>query len=245
MSHAPSIPSERQSVTVARVLAKALLPALLLASGAVLVQSGGLGEMLGAEWVDGHIRGQGLTGWLLFVGLTGVATSLAVPRQAVGFLGGYAFGFVGGSLLSLAATGFGCVLGFWYARLTRLAWQTRLKPEILGRRMPGLARLVKLDEFLRANPFGMALTIRMLPVGNNSLTNLLAGVSGVPFGPFLAGSMLGYAPQTLIFALLGSGVGVAPAWRVGTAVALLIASSLLGWRMYRRSGLAQDWPSSR
>ena len=195
MSHAPSLSSERQPLTVARTLAKALLPALLLASGAALVHWSGLGDMLGAEWIDGHIRGQGPAGWLLFVGLTGLATALAVPRQAVSFMGGYAFGFVGGSLLSLAATGFGCVLGFWYARLTRLTWQTGLWPEILGRRMSSLARLARLDEFLRANPFGMALTIRMLPVGNNSLTNLLAGVSGVPFGPFLAGSMLGYAPQ--------------------------------------------------
>lgn len=237
MSHASSLSSERQSVTVARTIAKALLPALLLASGAALVHWGGLGDMLGAEWIDGHIRGQGLTGWLLFVGLAGLATSLAVPRQAVSFMGGYAFGFVGGGLLSLAAAGLGCVLGFWYARLSRLAWQTRLKPEILGRRMAGL---VKVDEFLRDNPFGMALTIRLLPVGNNSLTNLLAGISGIPFGPFMAGSLLGYAPQTFIFALLGSGIGVAPAWRVSLALVLLAMSSLLGWRMYRRSGLARD-----
>ncbi|EMG36819.1 hypothetical protein PCS_02517 [Desulfocurvibacter africanus PCS] len=237
MSHAPSLSSERQSATVARTLAKALLPALLLALGAALVQWGGLGDMLGAEWIDGNIRGRGLTGWLLFVGLAGLATSLAVPRQAISFLGGYAFGFIGGSLLSLAAAGFGCVLGFWYARLTRLAWQPKLKPEILGRRM---ARLAQVDGFLRDNPFGMALTIRLLPVGNNSLTNLLAGISGVPFGPFMAGSLLGYAPQTLIFALLGSGMSVAPAWRVSLALVLLAASSLLGWRMYRRSGLARD-----
>lgn len=238
MSHAPSIPSDRRQLSATlRILGNALLPALLLASGAALIHWGGLGDMLGAEWIDGHIRGQGPIGWLLFVGLTGLATCLAVPRQAVSFLGGYAFGFVGGSLLSLAAAGFGCLLGFWYARLTRLAWQLGLRPELLGRRMAGLA---KVDGFLRANPFGMALTIRLLPVGNNSLTNLLAGVSGVPLGPFLAGSLLGYVPQTLIFALLGSGISVAPAWRIGTAVILLLASSLLGWRIYRRSSLVRD-----
>ncbi|MEG6550802.1 VTT domain-containing protein [Desulfocurvibacter africanus] len=238
MSQAPSIPSaRRQPAAAMRILAGALLPALILAIGAALVHWGGLGDQLGQEWIDAHIRGQGLAGWLLFVGLMGLATSLAVPRQAVSFLGGYAFGFIGGSLLSLAAAGFGCVLGFWYARLTRLAWQPELMSRLIGRRMTSLAQV---DGFLRDNPFGMALTIRLLPVGNNSLTNLLAGISGVPFGPFMAGSLLGYAPQTLIFALLGSGMSVAPAWRVSLALVLLAVSSLLGWRMYRRSGLARD-----
>ena len=213
----------------ARGVAGALLPAAILIAAAALAHRAGLADLLGQESVDGWIRGHGPAGWLLFVGLAGLATALAVPRQAASFMGGYAFGFLGGSLLALAAAGLGCALGFWYARLAGRAWLPRRRG----------ARMARLEELLRRDPFGMALLIRLLPVGNNFLTNLLAGVCGVPFRPFLSGSLLGYAPQTLIFALLGSGITVAPAWRVSLSVFLLAVSALLGCRMYRKSVLAR------
>ncbi len=80
----------------------------------------------------------------------------------------------------------------------------------------------------------MAMLIRLLPVGSNVITNLLAGVSSVPLLPFLAGSLIGYLPQTVIFVLLGSGVNVQPVWRTAASVALFVASGLLGVVLYRR-----------
>ena len=66
----------------------------------------------------------------------------------------------------------------------------------------------------------MTLLIRLLPVGNNFATSLAAGVSRVPARPFLLGSLLGYMPQTMVFALAGSGVemGAEPARRARGAV---------------------------
>ncbi|MEJ0045470.1 MAG: hypothetical protein WDN04_04535 [Rhodospirillales bacterium] len=45
--------------------------------------------------------------------------------------------------------------------------------------------------------------------------NLAAGVASVRPGAFLAGSLLGYVPQTAIFALLGSGVQGRPGYGTG------------------------------
>lgn len=212
------------------MLARSALPALLLAGVLGLAHAAGLSEWLGQERVDALMRGQGLTGWLLFVGLGAVSTAVAVPRQAVSLMGGYAFGFMGGGLLALVATGLGCVLGYSWGRLAGRAWLPWL----------GQRRLARLEALLRRDPFGVALCIRLMPVGNNALTNLLAGIGGAPLRPFLGGSLLGYAPQTLIFALLGSGIQVDPAWRVSLATLMLAAASLLGLRMFRKSVLGRE-----
>jgi len=208
----------------ARTLASGLvLLATLVAVGA-LVESGLVGEVVSKEWIDRDVRGNGLAGEALFVAMAGAATALALPRQIVSFLGGYAFGFWLGALLALAGTEIGCALAFFYARL-------------VGRPLAGARlrdRVKRLEDFLAAHPFGMTLLVRLLPVGNNFLTCIAAGLSRVPALPFLAGSLVGYVPLTMTFALAGSGVEVGAAGRIALAAALLVASGLLGLWLYRR-----------
>lgn len=141
------------------------------------------------------------------------------------FLGGYAFGFLGGSALGLLATLLGSIISFYYARL--------LARDYVHSRFG--RRLRALDARLSAEPFVAALTLRLLPIGNNLLTNLAAGVASVPASRFFAGSVLGYVPQTLVFALAGSGIAIDPAERIGLSVVLFVASGLLGLWLYRRS----------
>jgi len=80
----------------------------------------------------------------------------------------------------------------------------------------------------------MTLLIRFLPFGSNLVTNLAAGVSRVPAFPFFAGSAIGYLPQTVVFALLGSGVAVDPELRFGLSAVLFAASGAVGVYLYRR-----------
>jgi uncharacterized membrane protein YdjX (TVP38/TMEM64 family) len=203
-----------------RLLLKGLiLMASLLAIGWG-VEASGLFHRLDAQWVDAEIRGSEI-GWLIYVGLGAVATAVGVPRQAVCFGAGYAFGLGEGVLLAEIASGLGCLLCFLYARL--------LGRELVRHRFAG-----RLDAFLKGHPFSMAMLIRLLPVGSNVITNLMAGVSSVPLLPFLAGSVVGYLPQTAIFVLLGSGIHVQPIWRTVASVALFVASGLLGVLLYRR-----------
>lgn len=161
---------------------------------------------------------------VVFVALGALACAVGVPRQAVAFAGGTAFGALVGFQLALAAVLLGCAASFLYARLVGRDWARR--------RIGG--RLARLDRFIAENPFGATLTLRLLPVGNNLALNLLAGLSGVRAGPFLAASALGYVPQTVIFALLGKGVRVDGAWQLGLAVALFAASAALGFALLRR-----------
>ncbi len=201
------------------------LPVLLsLAVIGLIVRETHLSEMLDQAWVDREIRGQGLNGELLFVGIGTVATAIGFPRQVVSFLGGYAFGFLQGTLLGVVATLLGCIATFFYARL--------FGRRLLANRFSG--RIARMDEFVRGNPFTMTLLIRLLPVGSNVVTSLVAGVSSVAMLPFLLGSALGFIPQTAVFALVGSGVNIDPTLRIGLGVLLFVTSGILGVYLYRR-----------
>lgn len=180
--------------------------------------------VLSQRFIDAQVTGHGATGFAVFLGIGTIATALGLPRQIVAFLGGYAFGAAAGTGLALAATTAGCVATFLYARV--------LARSFVSRRFG--ARVRQFDEFLGRYPFRMTTIVRLLPVGSNVLTNLLAGVSSVRAGPFLAGSAVGYLPQTLAFALAGSGVAVAPEIEVAIGAGLFFATAILGVALYRR-----------
>lgn len=214
--------SRGAGASLTRVLLKGLVLIATLLAGAWLVEATGLS--IDEAWVDSRIRGKGPEGELLFVAMGTAAAALGVPRQLVAFSGGYAFGIVEGTLWSLLAMVSSCVVDFFYARLIARGFvQARF-----GR------RIARFDAVLRGHPFSTTLLIRLLPAGNNVLTNLLAGVSTAPALPFFAGSAVGYVPQAVIFALLGSGIKVDPELRISASVVLFVAAALLGVYLFRR-----------
>ena len=176
------------------------------------------------RWIDAEVAGRGWTGHAAFLAMGALTTALGFPRQVIAFLAGYAFGALVGTEMALIATLLGCVVTFGYSRT--------LARDFVARRFG--ERIRRLDDFLDRAPVQMTLIVRMLPVGSNLLTNLLAGVTRVRFGPFVTGSAIGYLPQTLAFAIAGSGLHVAPFLRSALAMALLVASTLLGLQLYRR-----------
>jgi uncharacterized membrane protein YdjX (TVP38/TMEM64 family) len=171
-----------------------------------------------------------------FVAVAALAAALGVPRQVVAYAAGLGFGIWEGGALALAAQGLGCAADFVWARAVARNWAAR--------RMRG--RLARLDAMLAKHPFSATFTLRLLPVGSNVALNLLAGVSGVAAAPFLAASVLGYVPQTLVFGLLGAGVSVGHGTQIAVAVGLFVAASGLGvWLLWRRrvgQGAALDPP---
>ena len=207
-----------------KIVLRGLAVLLSLAAIGFLVQWSGLGGMLDQAWIDREVRGKGLDGELLFVGIGALATAVGFPRQVISFMGGYAFGFLQGTLLGVLATALGCLATFVYARLFGRV--------LIADRLGG--RIAKVDAFVRDNPFTMTLLIRLLPVGSNVLTSLAAGMSSVAALPFLLGSTVGFVPQTMVFALVGSGVSVDPFWRIGLGVVLFVVSGALGVYLYRR-----------
>lgn len=175
-------------------------------------------------WVDAWVRNAGISDEIIVIGIFTIIQAVGVPRQVVCFLGGYAFGLWEGLGVCLLAALLSCMMDFYYARfLGRDLVQTRLAGRLRG-----------IDVFWTGNPFLMTLMIRLLPVGNNVITNLLAGVSSiVPFW-FFAGSVVGYIPQSVVFVLLGSGVGLEAEKQVVLGVILFAVSAVLGIVLFRR-----------
>ncbi len=216
----------------AKALAKLAALALGLAAGGWLLRS--LGAAPGTEWVDRHVRGRGgLWGEALFVLVAALGTAAGVPRQAAAFLGGYGFGAALGAGLALLAQVVACGASYGWARLVGRAWAERRMAGRFGH------RLRPLRDALVENPFGATLALRLLPVGNNLALNLLAGMAGLRFLPFLAASAIGYLPQTVVFALLGKGIRVEGAWQLGLAAALFSVSVAIGWWLLRRHRAAR------
>ncbi|MDA1090879.1 MAG: VTT domain-containing protein [Proteobacteria bacterium] len=208
----------------------ALFVSLVLVVG--LMKATDLVAIFDEAWIDAYVRGHGLSGWLVFIAGGLVFTAVGLPRQLVGFLGGYAFGVATGTGLALAAVTLGCIVAFYYARF--------LGRDFVAHRFP--SKVQRIDRFLSENPLTMTLLIRFLPVGSNLATNLAAGVSSVRATPFFAGSLIGYLPQTLAFALVGSGVSFEPWFRIGLGAVLFAVSGVMGVYLYRRlrHGLSFD-----
>jgi uncharacterized membrane protein YdjX (TVP38/TMEM64 family) len=207
--------------------------ALLLSSVillAWLAHAHGLGAMLHRRWVQDNVLGHGVEGYALMLALTALVTALGLPRQAPSLLAGYAFGAVVGFGIALAGTVIGSFGAYLYAR----ALGRSLIPRRLRRRMTGL------ESLLARRPFTASLAVRLFPLGSNLVTNLMAGLIRLRVSAFLAGSALGFVPQTLVFALMGKGMRVDPVWRIGLAAVLFAGSVWLGHHLYRH--LRNDRP---
>lgn len=208
----------------ARAFLKGLVFILSLALLGYLFKKTDLGNSINEAWINEHVRRHGMQGVLLFLLMGAIFTAIGLPRQIIAFLGGYAFSVTLGTLFGALAALLGGILTFGYARL----FGKGLLHSRLGKRAQ------RFDAYIGQHPFSMTLLLRLLPVGSNLLINLAAGISSIRPLVFFAGTFIGYLPQTLVFALVGSGVHVAPAIKLGSAIALFIVSGALGAYLYHR-----------
>ncbi len=199
-----------------------LVPVAILVGGQFLLQRLGVdpGAMLHRLTEKHDDAAQ-----LLFVLLGAAMCFLGVPRQVVAYAAGSSFGPWLGTALAIVAALAGCLASFFSARLVVHDW--------VERRFA--ARITAINRFLAANTFSTTLMLRLLPVGNNLVLNLAAGVSSVPLWPFLAGTVLGYVPQSLVFAVLGAGMTLGHHALLGFGIVLFAASAAIGLWLLRRN----------
>lgn len=208
---------------------RALLRLALLAAGlaGVVLAVRGLGPGLLAGRFGADATAAPPGSLLGFAALATLACAVGLPRQAVCFAAGVAFGPLGGTVLAEAATVAACLVDFLWARSVARDWARR---KLLRR----TRRLADLDRLLERETFTAVLTLRLLPVGNSLILSMLAGLSQARLVPFLLATALGALPQTVVFALLGSGVAVGHVARIVLGVALFAASGALGLLLMHR-----------
>lgn len=158
-----------------------------------------------------------------FVLLGTILICISCPRQIVSFFAAYFFGLWAGFAIAWLATVLACILTYSISRF----FQNYCQDFVRG----------KLDialQFWKDNTFITTVIWRFLPAGSNLLTNLAAGAFAVPGGRFVAGSAVGYIPQTLVFAFLGSGVRVESGIQLVVSIGLFVISAALGLVLYAR-----------
>lgn len=199
----------------------------LLIVGAILlpvVHFSPLGDSLGdiQAWRE-KIDGDGITNEIKFVGIVSVLIALGAPRLMFFALGGLVFGLVEGFLAATAASMIGSYATFVFIRWAGRDWIT--------------ARLRKnrfFTKITRIRPNVMSVfVVRQLPVSGIFINATLA-LSTVRSRAFLIGSFLGFLPQGVVAALIGSGVSSEflreGALHLVAAGAALAAISFCVWR---------------
>ncbi|WP_342607634.1 TVP38/TMEM64 family protein [Vibrio tritonius] len=176
------------------------------------------------NWIANYIANDGIRGLAILLTFGAIFTACGGPRQLIAFTFGFTFGSVLGVVFCLLSAITGAVCTYALA-----AWIFR---DSLTRRLG--KRYKKFKGFVDTQPFSKVLLLRIFPLGSNLITNLLSGITGVPIISFIAASLLGYLPQTIIFVLAGSGIGSASQWQLIVSIILGIVSIALTHYLYQR-----------
>lgn len=150
-------------------------------------------------------------------------TAIGMPRQISAFTCGYFFNVFLGALYATLIVTIAAYLTYKAASLLQNSYLA-IKYE---------KRLNQLRSFLSINTFSKALIIRLLPVGSNFLTNILAGVAKTPIFPYIGGSFIGFIPQMVIFSLVGSGIKLDNSTHLIAATILFLIAALIGYRLHK------------
>ena len=184
----------------------------------------GLFSFISKEWVDQQQLATEQSGIYHYLIVVSLAMAVGLPRQVAAFIGGYAFAFVFGTLLSTFAAFAGCCISYTVARF--------IARPLIMKKYSDKVSIIK--NFLQHHTFEKAFIIRLIPAGNNFLLNLAAGVAKIKPLPFIGGSYLGYFPQMAIFALAGSGVQDMSIWQIVASIALSLIAVALSYRLYAK-----------
>lgn len=168
----------------------------------------------------------GVWGPVLFVILYAVLCLLPLPISLVTILAGAVFGLVEGVLLVWVGAVLGAVGGWSIAR-------SALLPAVRGLVVRDRGRIL---EQLSGNGIWPILLIRLLPVAPFMPVNYAAGATGVPFRPYLIGTVLGILPSSALYVQVGAAGLQDPTGLLWALFGIVVLAVLGGWRLRRRSG---------
>ena len=196
----PPRPSRRRTLL-------ALLPlALVLAVSLALYASGvwrhlNLEELRGRrEALLGFVRAHPVLALEIYMAAYAVLVAFSIPGALLMSLsGGYLFGVLTGTAAAVTGASAGATAMFLVARTTL--------GDALARRIAGSSGLLaRLQAGARRHTLSTMLALRLMPAVPFALVNLLAGVVRMRLAPYVAATVVGIAPSTLIYAWTGHGL---------------------------------------
>jgi uncharacterized membrane protein YdjX (TVP38/TMEM64 family) len=151
--------------------------------------------------------------------LGGVLTVPVVPATIFQIAGGWAFGKWLGFVFTMLGDALGAAIGFWVAR----RWG-----EPVLRRIAGDDVLQQAQRLANRMSWRSVMVLRLLPGPAYTLVSFAAGLSPMPFGAYLAGSVVGVAPWIALLVLAGDVGRSNPLFGVGIVVGIVVLAAVLG-----------------
>lgn len=219
-------PDEPALEEVARSSSRKLLVLLAVGVAIILVSHyTPIGDRV-RDWdaISALVDEGGVEAAVYFVALTAALMAVGTPRLPFYALGGFAFGFVDGLMLSVCGSLIGSFVMFRAARWGGRSW-------LVGRfgAKPAFRRVTD----TKPTPLAVAL-VRMLPI-SNALINIGLSLSRVGNGAFLLGTLLGFLPQGVVATLIGAGIADDVLWEgaVPLAIAGFVLLAIVVWASRR------------
>ena len=175
------------------------------------------------NWLLDYVNQNGIFGNLVIIFSSMIFIAIGGPKQVIALLLGYLYYIYLGVFFTLVVCVISAALNYTVAYF--------LLTNTLFRRFP--KRMQKFNAFASRSPFLKILLLRLFPVGNNVVTNILSGCVRVPVVPFFTASLIGYLPQTIIFALAGAGIQSPSNEMLYLSIVLAVISTVLTGFIYR------------
>lgn len=146
----------------------------------------------------GYVAANPVAAAAVYFLLYALAVAASVPGAAfMTIIGGFLFGPVFGTMLTVIAATTGATLLF-------LAARTALGSALRGKAQSWLGRM---EAGFRRNAFSYLLVLRLVPLFPFFVVNLVPAFLGVGLGTYVAATLIGIVPGTLVYTLAGDGVG--------------------------------------
>lgn len=185
------------------------------------------------------MRASGPAGWLLFAAAYVAGTVFLLPGSLLTLVAGFTYGPVWGTLLVSPVSVAAATAAFLTGRYLARGWAAT--------KAAAHPRFAAVDRALAGNGFKVVLLLRLSPLFPFNLLNYALALTGVRMGAYVAASILGMLPGTVLYVYLGSLITNAAAltaerpaaglWGQALFVAGLCATAAVTWftaRLARR-----------
>jgi uncharacterized membrane protein YdjX (TVP38/TMEM64 family) len=184
---------------------KRMLPLVVLLAGLVAFFALGLNRFVTLDALSDNrqllldwVERNGAMAGLAFVAVYAAATAFSIPGGALlTITGGFLFGIVIGALYVVIGATVGATALF-------LAARTALREPLRARAGPAIK---KMEAGFHRNAISYMLMLRLIPIFPFWLVNIVPALIGLPLGIFVATTFFGIIPGTVVYSLLGDGLG--------------------------------------
>jgi uncharacterized membrane protein YdjX (TVP38/TMEM64 family) len=203
------------------------------------------------EWATAlaeRIRGAGVKGVLLFVGVYVAAEVALVPGSLLTMAAGFAYGPIRGLLVASPASVLAATTAFLLGRTVLRNW--------IRAKIARSAKARALDRAVARHSFRLIVLLRLSPIIPFNILNYALGLSDASLGRYVVASFLGMLPGTWMYVYLGSlatsAAGLGEASRAGgnerlalTIIGLAATVAVVFATRAARRALEQELASDR